>query len=1017
MAKRITDENLNVNMSINGGDKAQKALGDLQQSYRKLKNEEEDLRKAKQKLIADGNKESDAYKEIEKDLKKLKVQMTENKDEQSEYRKEIGLASLSVNELTKRQRGLRAQMNAVTPNTEDWNRWNKELQETEKRLKEVRDEMKLTEDSMGDASEASEQLMAAFSDTFQGLQTGNIQQANAGLVVMQSNFKALTAQAWAFIATPIGAAILAAATAVAAFKVFHDYNANAREAAILTEQLTGLQGEQADQARTHAKAIENTFGSDFKETLQAAKSLSKEFGITYAEALDTIEDGLIKGGQANDEYFDSMREYSVFFAQAGYSAQEFKDIINTGYDLGIYSDKLPDAIKEFGLSIKEQTTASRDAFNNAFGKEFTDDLFKGVANGTITVKEALKLTAEESARMGLTVQENAQLTADAFRGAGEDAGGALAILNAVNQSYAEQNRVLTPLEKQVERVAAANKELEEAQDAALKSDEYAAFVNELEVSWIKAKTDFYQFINGLTGGLITADTAMRRFVFQSVQYVKDAFTMGVDADWELLGKEFDEKQKKIEDQQKKIREEKEQKEKNKSGGLSPEEKAALEAEKAAREKAREQAIADEKKRLDAISNLEEEYRIERENREANSLVKQAALDKKRALQKAKALGAEQDLLDEIRAQHDVKIAEAKTVEEEKELERMRSFNDRKRELENQLELEKATTDQEKEEIKAEQNLEKEQEKLERDLEKMAITQAEKDQLMQLLTEQHEMTLADIRQKYREKDLEENRRYHKALIESESNLQAAKRDFQSAGIQALKSFFGETSGIYKALLLLEKSLAVNEIMVDSSKAIAAAKANHAAVPPFIGTIPNPVWTLSAITTAKNILTTKLTAASQIAAIGTTAIEGVTGYEDGLYSDVTRTDGKRFRARNMGRTKTQIVNEPSYFKDYLAGEAGPELIVDNATFRKLDPSVVQHIMDVRHNVRGFESGMYPQGTQVVSKSDPELKAMLGALMMRLNEPISANIRWGYDEVEKNNELNNEVQQSKNNGNLLP
>ncbi|WP_141876200.1 phage tail tape measure protein [Gramella sp. Hel_I_59] len=77
--------------------------------------------------------------------------------------------------------------------------------------------------------------------------------------------------------------------------------------------------------------------------------------------MDKIEAGLIKGGAANDEYFDSIREYSTFFAQAGYSAEEFINIVNTGFDLGIYQDKLPDALKEADLSLKEQTKSTRDS--------------------------------------------------------------------------------------------------------------------------------------------------------------------------------------------------------------------------------------------------------------------------------------------------------------------------------------------------------------------------------------------------------------------------------------------------------------------------------------------------------------------------------------------------------------------------------------------------------------------------------------------------------------------------------
>ena len=1032
MAKKITDEQLNVQMNINGGNEARKKLGDLEKSYKNLKNDQEDLRKAKQKLIAEGKKESEEYKKIESALKQTKVAMDENKDSQKAMRKEIGLTGMTMGELVKEQRRLTSQINhGVTKGTEDYERLKKELQEVNAVINEQRKDLKGTEKAMGDVADVTDQLGTAFSDVFQGLKSGNFQQVSAGFTVLTGNLKAMTAQAWAFVTTPLGAALAAVVAVAAGFKIFHDYNANVREAAILTERLTGLQGEMADKARIQASAMEKTFGADFKENLKAAKALVNEFDITYEEALNTIEEGLIKGGAANDEYFDSLREYSTFFAQAGYSAQEFRDIINTGYDLGIYNDKLPDAIKEFGLSMQEQTSSTRDAFNNAFGKDFTDQLFEGVANGTITVKDALRITAEESERTGITVQQNAQLTADAFRGAGEDAGGALAIFEAVNKAYVEQNRALTPLEEQIKKVAEANRELEQAQNDALKSDEYSAFVNELEVTWIKAKADFFIFINALSEGFVKADTAFRRFVFQSVQYVKDAFTIGADADWEALGKKFDEEQKKREKaaaEQKKKQKEKEEKE-----NLSPEEKAAKEADRAAREaeriareKAREQAIADEKKRQQELANLEEQYRLDRENRQVDSLVKQAELDKQRALQKAKALGAEQELLDQIAAEHDVKIKEARAIEEEQELERLRNFEARKRELENELALERAATDEERDVLKAEQDFEKQQEKLESDLEQKKITQEEKDQLMQLLVEQQEMKLADIRDTYREKELEETKKFNEALIQSEEKLYQAKQNFHRSALQSLMGFFDQSSGIYKALFVLEKALAINEIIVGASKAIAAAQANHAAVPPVIpGTIlPNPMYGVSFITMTKNIAATKLSAAAQIASITAATIKGVKGHEEGLYPEylnVTRSDGKKFRAKNSGRAGTRIVSEPSYFTDnggYLAAENGTEMIIDNDVFRRLDPEVVNHIMDLRHSVKGYANGMYPSASpsaQAASQSDPELKAMLATLMMRLENPVPPKMVYGYEDEEKRQSLQNEIQSSKQNGNL--
>ena len=163
--------------------------------------------------------------------------------------------------------------------------------------------------------------------------------------------------------------------------------------------------------------------------------------------------------------------------------------------------------------------------------------------------------------------------------------------------------------------------------------------------------------------------------------------------------------------------------------------------------------------------------------------------------------------------------------------------------------------------------------------------------------------------------------------------------------------------------------------------------------------------------------------QIASIGATAVKGITGHEDGLYPnylDVTRTDGKRFHARNMGRAGTRIVSEPSYFSDnggYLAAENGTEMIIDNAVFNRLNPEVIDHIMQVKHNVRGFESGMYPAapaGANTVT-SDPELKAMIAAMLGRLSEPIKAYTVFGYDEEESRQKIQSDIEKSKNNGKI--
>ena len=302
--------------------------------------------------------------------------------------------------------------------------------------------------------------------------------------------------AWKQIAAIPVAGWIAGITAVVVMGVNQmiKYNEQIRTLQKETAGITKLQGDMLRDATLQSSVIEQALGLDRLETLESAKALVNEFGISYAEALGVIEDGAIRGGNANKEYLESIREYPAFFANAGYSAQQFIDIVNAGYDLGIYNDKLPDAIKEFDLSIKEQTKSTRDALINAFGGPFADELLKNVSAGKITTKQALEEIASESEKYNLTQKQQAQLTADIFRGAGEDAGGFAKIMAAVRKSADDANRPLSETEKILKNQVDAYAEMTEAKDKALRSDSIIAFRQEFEVAKLKIQTLWYNLI-------------------------------------------------------------------------------------------------------------------------------------------------------------------------------------------------------------------------------------------------------------------------------------------------------------------------------------------------------------------------------------------------------------------------------------------------------------------------------------------------------------------------------------------
>lgn len=281
-----------------------------------------------------------------------------------------------------------------------WDEASKKIEEVKKKKEDLIQQTRLYSDSVDDSSLSLKNFSQSATDAFSSLMAGDLIGFKTGMVGVKASIMGATKAAWAFIATPVGAAITALAAIAVATKLWFNYNEAALEANRITQQMTQLSGDALDAARVRGKTIEKTFGTDFKQTLEVAKNLVQAFGISYEEAFDRIEDGLIRGGKESDEFMKSLREYPKLFAQAGFTVEEFQRIVNTGIDMGVYDDKLPDAIKEFSLAIMEETTNARVALENAFGKEFTDKVFKGIQDGSLSSKEALKLISAEAETIG-----------------------------------------------------------------------------------------------------------------------------------------------------------------------------------------------------------------------------------------------------------------------------------------------------------------------------------------------------------------------------------------------------------------------------------------------------------------------------------------------------------------------------------------------------------------------------------------------------------------------------------------
>ena len=742
----------------------------------------------------------------------------------------------------------------------DIKKYKGELDELGEKYGEVKKEIHGTNDVL-------EEARGHWSNLMSGFLSGNIKQARAGLKGITGNIKNITKAAWAFIATPIGAAIAAVAAVGLGVKKWVNYNLEIEKTNQLVRDLTQESGDAVSVIRIRAEALNKFFKVDINKSVESAKSLVKSYGISYNEAFDIIEDGAVRGKLKNDEFLDSLKEYPIQFKNAGFSAQDFANIVSTGIDLSIYSDKLPDAIKEFAISVKDPTKAVKEALIDAFGPKFTNKLLKDVKTGAISVKEAFALVSGEAKRIGLNAGQAQKIASNLFRGAGEDAGGALKVFEAVNIALNEQKKPLTEIQQIQKDQLETNKELNSVYTQLFASGSKGfniwikkgkLFATQTLIKILKGGVDVYNWFVDLNNESGTFSAILK--------HVGISATTGFTVVGEVLGLAWKQVtalgsvvQGIFTLNPTKIKE-----------GLS----LGFTSMTDTLNNLKEKAISDALEVYDAYNGNNKLEKISLDDLLSDDGDSDSDDDDD---------DDDDDVVDELTPE-DKRIIQSK----EKLKEFLKQWNEDQA-LQKELEkFEEEARAEEEEILKLEAKLAKmEEEAGIIGLKDEELSEADKE-LKDALEEAKEEGISAIRKKYsdkRQKDkakadkLEEKNliQHHKRLIKAEEELEAAKKRALYFGLATLKSAFGEKTAIYKLFFALEQAMAINEIIVNTAKSIAIAKTNEALIPYFLTPfLPNPAKPLSLATTAKSIIATKINAGVQIASI---AASGIKGFYDG------------------------------------------------------------------------------------------------------------------------------------------
>ena len=167
----------------------------------------------------------------------------------------------------------------------------------------------------------------------------------------------------------------------------------------------------------NAIALEDTFDSDFNETIRGVSNLMEHFEIDSKEAFDLFAKGSQKGLDYTGELGDNVAEYGGNFKQAGYSAQEYFQLLENGSQGGAYNlDKVNDSINE----IKNRLGDGSIKKNLKIYSKNTKNTFHDWEDGKSTMKDVIDSIVSDI-KGCKNEQEALNMAAVAFGTMGEDA--------------------------------------------------------------------------------------------------------------------------------------------------------------------------------------------------------------------------------------------------------------------------------------------------------------------------------------------------------------------------------------------------------------------------------------------------------------------------------------------------------------------------------------------------------------------------------------------------------------------
>lgn len=410
-------------------EKSIKSIGAYIQELKKLNDEHKELAKqqnndkANQEQVANAMAKNEAItRQLKSEMKSLTTEVRKKIEADKAVQKEIDIQNASYNKLAETYKLMKQRINNMTEAERQQNKaYIDQSKAVYERMKTMQAETGKMQLNVGNYQAAITQAITGNNRFAQSLMnmSGGMNSMGTSMGFVNQNVMALGETFKLLLTNPVFWAFAGIAGAGMAFKWFKNYNEGLAEATRLTRQFTQLAGDELGQVRDMVQATADAFGKDFKEVMVSADALVAQYGITWKEAIDIINDGFAAGADLNGDMLATIKQYAPVLKDAGLSAEELVAVIQQTRS-GVFGKDGLDAITKASKALRDMSSSTADSLR-AVGIN-ADELKTKLANGSMTMMQAIQEVAASLKTVGANSQEAGAIISDVFGKKGVAAG-------------------------------------------------------------------------------------------------------------------------------------------------------------------------------------------------------------------------------------------------------------------------------------------------------------------------------------------------------------------------------------------------------------------------------------------------------------------------------------------------------------------------------------------------------------------------------------------------------------------